>query len=293
MPIANATSDEIAQVLAIINQNNYTSQWNNQVAAVNSGISSATIYAAFDSNPIWKAPDGSGFFRDFQYRWLDGAHTTTGYVWVWADAPQPSTSTPAPIPVAAVVVPPKVVIPPIASTVYAPIPIDLGLIRATSVSQMYTITPNTFQNNIMYLIGKSGSIFSQDYAFSNVTTNADLLVTVRVPTYITSNTTSVTVAAGKQSTISVNFNIDGAMSKFMTDKQTKFNDQLEWAVTPLNLTGPVYIHNPNPSKTTVTTGSTPLSPPPPFVPPATLSVAPAASAPPIHASTPFISVRAG
>ncbi len=162
-----------------------------------------------------------------------------GQEWVYTqeDAPTVRPTSNPPTPVASPLNPP----PQQATITYAPSASIATLKRATAVSQMYTIFPDTFQNNILYYIGISGSLFSETYTITNITTNTSLELTVQVPSYIDATIAPNTILPGQQAIITTKYNVEAAISKFQADKQTQFTDKLQWFITPLDVTGPVYI----------------------------------------------------
>lgn len=123
---------------------------------------------------------------------------------------------------------------------YTPPVVDPKTTRATNVSQMYIISPDTFEHDILYIIGKK-STFAKSYVVKNITFNADLLITIRVPSYIKTSISTVIIKPQQKSTIVVEFDTDAALSQFVSTKQSLSMDQLHWTVTPVNLIGPVYI----------------------------------------------------
>ena len=162
---------------------------------------------------------------------------------VYAPPPEPRhppVSYQAPV-VAPPVSPPVNVPPPVPSVVHTPPIATPGIIRATKVSQMYTITPNTFTNDILYLIGEVQSTFFQSYTLTNITTNADLSVTVRVPKYLRCNTSTSLVKPKSQIVITVELNQEEATNQFIATKQSMTSDELEWNILPTNYSGPIYI----------------------------------------------------
>jgi hypothetical protein len=126
-------------------------------------------------------------------------------------------------------------------TVFVPPAKPAGVIRATTSAQMYTISPNTFQHDMLYLIGEQQSVFSKTYTFTNITTNADLAITIDVPVYVKSSVSTITVKPKQQIVIDIQLDGEAATKYFIAHKQSTVVDTIAWTVKPVNFSGPVYI----------------------------------------------------
>lgn len=151
----------------------------------------------------------------------------------------PLAPAPSPIPPQ---LPPAPVIPLPPPMVYTQPVIDPKTTRATSVSQMYTISPNTFNFATRYVLGQTQIIPDVIYRFKNITLNVDLLLTTKLPSWMMINIDpSQVVKPGQEIAIVVRFNKENATNTFLSDRQTTRNEQLSWLVKPINITEPVYV----------------------------------------------------
>lgn len=144
-------------------------------------------------------------------------------------------------------------------TIFVPPTIPAGAVRVTQVSQMYTIVPNTFQHDMLHLIGEQQTNFTKSYTFTNITTNANLAITIDVPSYIKSSVSTITIKPKQQIVINVELDRQASTDRFVATKQSTVNDAAMWVVTPVNFSGPVYIPVPQSTNTTASVTSTNMS----------------------------------
>jgi hypothetical protein len=114
-------------------------------------------------------------------------------------------------------------------------------IRATSVSQMYTITPGVPYNlDLTYPIGAANTIAPMTYKITSKTIAAQLRVEIKVPSYFSVDRRVFLINPGTTELVTITFLPEEANRVAQTSLQQKGNIQI--GILPVNLTGPVLVN---------------------------------------------------
>lgn len=115
--------------------------------------------------------------------------------------------------------------------------------RATSIEQMYSYTPDDASRKIVYSVGISptNSIRTTKFKFRNNTVNTTLKFMFSVPSFLKINESSTVQLKPNQELI-IDVILDEIVIKQKSLQSTKnFLEHFKWTVSPIEVTGPVYV----------------------------------------------------
>lgn len=112
---------------------------------------------------------------------------------------------------------------------------------ATSVSQMYSITPGVpYSLDLSYRVGDANTIAPITYHITSKTVDVQLRVDVTTPGYFTADKPSFFIDPGATQSVTIKFLPEEANRVSQTALQQVGN--LVITLTPVNLTGPVMVN---------------------------------------------------
>lgn len=113
--------------------------------------------------------------------------------------------------------------------------------RASTTDEMYSFSPSVFDYKWVYDVGKAPNITPITYKFRNNTVNTTLHFQFDIPSWVIMSTSKVfNMEPQTNHSIIFSFDEENAKTKSIL-KEKKFNELLQWVVTPQNITGPVFI----------------------------------------------------
>lgn len=135
-----------------------------------------------------------------------------------------------------------------------PITVPENAFKSEYVREMYSYSPTVVNYDWTYEVGRTPSMKPVQYKFVNNTINATLRFHFEFPGWISSDTArAIDIMPNQELVVNLQFNESYAKDlSILSDKRV--SDILRWFVTPINITGPVYVLR---SKTPITTHNVP------------------------------------
>jgi hypothetical protein len=113
--------------------------------------------------------------------------------------------------------------------------------RARNVTELYSFSPNAASYQWIYEIGRPPSIKPLQYKFRNNTVNAVLRFQFYLPEWAeTESPTLIDMDPQSEIVVTIRLKESDAKNKSTMNSRT-FSQKLEWFVSPLNVSGPIYV----------------------------------------------------